>query len=837
MKLSQQLAEKLDAPLLIAQLLVNRGITKITAARQFLDPKLSNLNEPTKMNGMSDAVDRIKRAIDGGEKIYIYGDYDVDGITSVSLLMPCLKELGGEVDYYIPNRLDEGYGISRDGVAELKEKGCGLMITVDCGISAVEEIKMANEAGMDVIITDHHQPGEELPAALVTLNPKLEDSGYPFDRLAGIGLAFKLAQALVGDASGKDKTLLQDQLDLVALGTIADVAPLVDENRVMTKFGLEELNKMERIGVRALCEVSSVKEGEVSVGTVGFRLGPRINAAGRVDTAHSAVKLLTTDSYEEALEIAKKLDAINKERQNIEREILGAARKQLHKFDLAQEKGLVLAGNGWHPGVVGIVASRLQEQYYRPTIVISLEGDAGRGSARSIPEFDIFHGLTQCSHLLEKFGGHKAAAGLAIAKENIGEFRKEFSRVVAETLEPDDLKPKALIDVDIAMSELTMELVEQLALLEPHGLGNPRPSVALRGLSMKGIPRIVGKTGAHLQVMVSDGQQSLKGIAFNRADMERELYDENARLDMVCRPFINVWRDMRSVELRVEEILVHHEDAPAVMAASAEIMELSQLKMVDRRNIPDKRHHLRNLLRQGEKSLLYVRDNAAVDQLQGIISKYAASTKLGLCYNETSAGERDKMKEGLMQGELDAITSCVPFEEPLPGLKHLVFCHPVPTREYFARCCAPAVETDESVYVHMIFNNKDLELLTAILSQQYPDRQTLVNVYRKVKELSADNAPVPMEKLVEGMTMDGPKDVIITNCIAVFQEIDLAEIQQTDEKTCVSLPSEAQARRDLKESQRYTTGDRIKNEWREFSGFMLRKTAAEIRKMLLEMIP
>ena len=321
--------------------------------------------------------------------------------------------------------------------------------------------------------------------------------------------------------------------------------------------------------------------------------------------------------------------------------------------------------------------------------------------------------------------------------------------------------------------------------------------------------------------------------------MERELYDENTRLDMVCRPFINVWRDMRSVELRVEDILVHHDEAPAVMAASAEIMELSQLKMVDRRNIPDKRRHLRRLLGMGEKSLLYVRDNAAVDQLSGIVSKYAARTKLGLCYHETSAGERDKMKEGLTEGELDAIASCAPFEEPLPGLKHLVFCHPVPTREYFARCCAPAVETDESVYVHLIFNNKDVELLTAILSQEYPDRQTLVNVYRKVRELSADegNAPVPMEKIVEGMSMDGPKDVIIPNCIAVFEEINLAEVQQTDEKICVSIPSEPQERRDLKESQRYATGDRIRSEWREFSGFILKKTAAEIRKMLLEMIP
>jgi len=832
--LSQKLASELGIPLLVAQLLVNRRITDVETAEEFLHPKLSNLHPPSEMKGMSDAADRIKRAVSSGEKITIYGDYDVDGITAVSMLMPCLKRLGAEVDYYIPNRLDEGYGLSQDGVAELKNNGCKLMITVDCGINATEAVQAANDAGIDVIITDHHEPGEKLPPALVTLDPKLADCGYPFGNLAGVGVAFKLAQALMGD-----EEFLWNQLDLVALGTIADVVPLVGENRIIAKYGLAVLNKMERAGIRALCEVSNVKAGGVSGGTVGFRLGPRINAAGRIDTAHSAVRLLTTDSYEEALEIAQKLDAVNKERQDIEKEILIAARRQVQKFDLSQEKGLVLADEGWHPGVVGIVASRIQEQYYRPTIIICLEGDQGRGSARSIPEFDIFAGLKKCSHLLEKFGGHKAAAGLSIAKQNVGKFRKEFSRVVAETLKPDDLKPKVLIDIDAAMSGLTMEVVEQLTLLEPHGLGNPRPMLSLKKLALRGVPRIVGKTGAHLQMTVSDGQNSLKGIAFYKSEMERELYDEDVILDLACRPFVNLWNDRRSVELRVEEMVVHHHDAPDVMAASAEIMALSQIKIVDRRNIPDKRRHLRNILAQGEKLLLYVRDDAAVDQLQQIVSKHAARTKLGLCYHETPAGERDQMKEGLIEGELDAIVSCVPFDMPLPGLGHLVFCHPVSTREHFARCCAPAVEAEKPVRIHLIFNNKDVELLTATLNQQYPDRKTLANIYRKTKELfdGKGGSPVLLEEIAAAMSMDGNKEAIISNGIAVFEEISLIERQEMDGKSAVSLPTAPQEKRDLKESQRYADGDRIKSEWGKFSTFILRKTAADIRKMLLETIP
>jgi len=836
MNLSQQLVSELEIPLLIAQLLVNRGVVEAKAAQEFLHPDLSNLHPPSMMKGIPEAVERVKTAIDKGEKIWVYGDYDVDGITCVSMLMPCLRHLGAEVDYYIPHRLDEGYGLSLESIAELKDNGCSLIITADCGISAATEVKAANDAGMDVIITDHHEPRDELPQALVTLDPKLEDCGYPFDKLAGVGVAFKLAQALMDD-NGENQAFLREQLDLVALGTIVDVVPLIGENRIIVKHGLEVLNRMERPGIKALCEVSDVEKGSINGGIVGFRLGPRLNAAGRIDTARSAVQLLTTDSYEEALEIAQELDTANKERQGIERTILGEAKEQAVKF--AHEKGLVLAAEGWHPGVVGIVASRIKDLHYRPAILISLEGEEGRGSARSIPEFDLFQALTKCSHLLKRFGGHKAAAGLSIAKEKIPEFRKAFSRIVNETLEPDDLNPKVPIDASVHMSALTLDVVEQLSLLEPYGLGNPRPMIELKELLVKGMPRIVGRTGAHLQFTVSDGRQSLKVIAFNKSKMERELHGDDVRLNLACRPSINDWRDMRSVQLEVVEMIVNHDDSPALMAASAEVMEMSQLKIIDRRGIPDKQRHLRKLLGMGEKSLLYVRDDAAIDQFRGIVSKHAAKTRLGLCYHETSEGEKDKMKEDLAEGDLDVVASCVPFEEPLPGLKHLVFCHPVPTLEYFARCCSPAVETDESVYVHLIFNTRDVDLLTATLNCHYPDRKILANVYRRVRDLSADKNgnPVTIAEIAEEMNIEGPKEEIISNAIAVFEEIDLAERHESNGETTVSLPTEPQERRELQESQRFASGDKIKSEWVKFSGIILKKTAEDIHKMLVEMIP
>lgn len=834
-KTSRKLATELKLPLIIAKLLVNRGINSTESAYDFLYPDLSKLHNPTLMKGIPSAVKRIRKAIDEREKIWIYGDYDVDGITSVSLLTTCLRRLGAQADYYIPHRLDEGYGLNNDGLSELKNKGCDLIITADCGISSYDEVKFANSLGIDVIITDHHEPSDKLPPALVIIDPKLDDSGYPFDELAGVGVAFKLACALCEDS---DNDFLLNQIDLVAMGTIADVVPLIGENRIIAKYGLSAINKSERFGIKALCQVSSIEQGAIDSYTVSYRLSPRINAAGRIDTALNAVRLMTTDSYQEAMELAQKLDKANKDRQNIEKYIMDSVQRQIQKMDIKSEKCLILAEEKWHLGVIGIVAAKIQELYYRPTILISLDADIGHGSARSIPEFDMFDALTKCSHLLTKFGGHKSAAGLTISRENIDKFRVEFSKIVENTLSKDDLLPKVDIDAEVLLSDFSEKVVEQLSSLEPYGLGNPQPLFAVNGLSVKGFPGTDKKTGKHLRMFVTDGNNSFATIAFNKGNLEKRLSEKNIKFNIACRPYVNIWNDSRTVELKIEEfILSSSEDEYAErILDNVESNSLSWIKIIDRRNIPDKKRYLQRLTLQGEKSLLYVRDDPAVDQLSKIILSATPKMKMGLCYCKTSDEEMDGIKSMLIQDELRLIISCIPFDEPLPGLKHLVFCHPTLTLNSFISSCAPAVEAEEPVNIHLIFNNNDIDFATKMLNQRYPDRKKLVIIYRKIKELCEINKTnlLDIEEIEAGLSIEEPKKVILSSALSVFEELNILEKQDNNGKVSLLNSSEGNKRYNLANSKTYSSGNRLKNEWTEFSSFILKKKAEEIFKILIE---
>jgi len=833
--LCQRLALQLKIPTLIAQLLVNRGINDGTSAYNFLHPDISQLNSPDKMIGIAEAVQRIHQAIKNHEKIVIYGDYDVDGITSTSLMYLCLKHLDADVTYYIPRRFEEGYGLNNDSLAELKRQGCDLLITVDCGISSVKEVKFANETGLQVIITDHHEPSHVIPPAYIIINPKLKNSEYPFDSLAGVGVAFKLAQALMNDSGTESESFLISLLDLVALGTIADVVPLTDENRVIASLGLEALNKSGRAGIKALCAVAGVEQGSIDSHTVSFRLAPRLNAAGRMDTALSAVKLLLADSYAEAFEIAQKLDNANKERQSLERVIVDKAKKQLEHIDVEKEKAIVLADEGWHSGTIGIASSRIQEQFYRPTVLISIEKDMGRGSARSIPEFDIHDAIEKCSGLLEKFGGHKAAAGFSIRKKNIEKFRNDFLKIASDTLTKEDLKPKLDIDASVSLSDLSVDVVDMLSLLEPYGLGNTPPLIAINGLSMKGLPRLT-KTSEHIQGSVTDEKVIMRFIAFNMAKLERELSSKDVKIDLACKPAINSWNDNKSVDLKIEDIIIHqHKGEEEFTVASDEIVDLTQIRIVDRRNIPNKKQYLQNLISKDERILLYVRDDSAIEQLNKIVSACIPKDKLGLCYSTTPEDDTDAMKSMLIDDKLRAIVSSIPFEEPLEGLKHLVFCHPVPTKEIFVTSCAPAIEASDEVQIHLIFNNNDIEFLTTLLNRQYPDRKLLTNVYRKIKDIASEGNgnPILLDEILAGLELDEPKEFVVLNCIDVFEELSIIKRQQNNDKVMVSIPSDPPKKRDLKESQIFSHGDKIKIEWAEFSQFIQNKTAEEFRKMIL----
>lgn len=829
--LSRKLASQLDIPILIAKLLLNRGITDKESGYAFLHPDFSQLNSPNKMPDIDKAVQRIRQAIANKEKIWIYGDYDVDGVSSVCLLYLCLKGLNADVDYHIPSRFDEGYGLNKDSLAELKRKGCSLIITVDCGISAINEVKFANECGLEIIITDHHTPHDDLPTAYAIVNPKLINSTYPFDSLAGVGVTFKLAQALLDDHNISNEQFLKDNLDLVALGTIADIVPLMGENRIIASLGLKALNELKRPGIKAIYDVAGLKN--IDSIAVGFRIAPRLNAAGRMDTALDAVRLLLAESYEEALELAQKLDNANKDRQNIERTITENARKQIQQLDLTHLKALVLAGENWHQGAIGIAASRIQEQFYKPTILISIEGDMARGSARSIPSFDIHDAISKCAHHLERYGGHKGAAGFSIPTGNIEKFRKEFLKIAYDTITTDDLKPIIDIDATMPLNELTMEAVEKLALLEPHGLGNPEPLISVNNLSLEKLPRVVGKGNEHLQAMVTDGQKSMKIIAFNMGKLERELSQRDAKIDVVGKPSINAWNDSRNVELKVEEIKVYHGDSQEATVASAEVLDTIQIKIADHRGTPNKKKYLQKLIQEDGKSLMYVRDDLAVDQLYKIIIPSISDDKLGLCYSTTSEDDSDNIKSMFIDDKLKTIISSVPLEEPLDGLKHLVFCHPTPTKDIFISSCSPAIETAENVLIHLLFNNSDMELLTTNLNHLYPDRKLLGNVYRKARELYKDK-PISFDVILNEISLDEPRDLILSRCIDIFEELSLIKREQNNGKIAISVLPEPEKKRDLGESKIYSSGNRIKSEWTEFSKFIIGKTADEIRKLLLD---
>ncbi len=466
---------------------------------EFLFPKLTSLHSPRTMKNFDKVRDRILNAVKNKEKILVHGDYDVDGVTSVAIMAKTLKVLGAKFETFLPERETDGYGVSENAVKYAKEKNVGLFITIDCGISAKTEVELAKSLSIDFAIIDHHRiPAEGAPDTEYIVDPQQNDCDYPFKDLTAAGLAFKFARELIGDKAF-------DFLDFVALSTISDVAPLTGENRVLVKFGLDKLSNRENVGVRELAIIAKVKTSKIDTAHVGFMLAPRINAAGRMSSANKSLKLLMTESKEEAEQIAKALDDENKERQKIEREATqNAIRKIEATVNFNREKVLVVSGEGWHRGVIGIVASRLVEKFELPAIVISTENGKGRGSGRSIKGFHLFNALASCENLLDAYGGHELAAGLSIKESNIQIFREKIQGFAEKYLTSDVLKKEVGFDLEITFADLTASFIAELELLAPHGIGNPRPTFFTRGLRLQSKPRkLYGET---YEVALSDGR-------------------------------------------------------------------------------------------------------------------------------------------------------------------------------------------------------------------------------------------------------------------------------------------------------------------------------------------
>lgn len=561
---TQKIARALRLPEPLAQALVNRGFADAESARCFLHPQLRRLRDPFELPDMARAVERLRAALAAKERIVIYGDYDVDGLTSSALLTRVLGDAGAPASNFLPHRMDEGYGLSADGLARcLKEHKPDLLIAVDCGTSSVPEIAELKRHGVDTIVLDHHEPPDSLPECVALVNPKRAKSaveaavpgGHPCARAAGtaattplasVGVTFKLAHALLKRDRGlADAIDLRDHLDLVAIGTVADVVPLTGENRILVKAGLERLARTRKAGLRALMDIAAVPD-DVNSYHIGFRIGPRLNAAGRLADARAALELLLTDDPAKAGQLAKLLNDHNAERQRIEERIVEEALAMAREFEA--DRVLVLAREGWHVGVIGIVAARVLQEFYRPTVIIGIEDGMGKGSCRSISGFSIVEALSKCAPLLEKFGGHEMAAGLSLKAGKLDELRRALNEIAAATLKPEDLRPKLFVDAEIRLDELDDDFFAQLSRFEPCGQDNPPPVFAVRGVSVRGSPRVVGKN--HLKFSVTDGETTLQAIWWGMGD--RQL--PKGRLDVAFAPELNEYGGVETVQLKVKDV-------------------------------------------------------------------------------------------------------------------------------------------------------------------------------------------------------------------------------------------------------------------------------------------
>jgi len=560
---ARQLADHLGVSPLIAQLLINRGITDVLQAERFLTPALNQLYDPYLLPDMKKAVSRIRQAIANEETVLIYGDYDVDGITSTSLMIRILnKYFPGRLLYYIPKRLEEGYGLHLTSLEKAIAKGVSLVITVDCGISARDEAAFLKEKGIDLIITDHHEPQGILPDAYAIIDPKISDSGYPFTQLAGVGVAFKVLQGLSNQLPEIRNDLFAN-LDLVAFGTVADIVPLLDENRVLVKYGLEQLNQTNNIGLRALIEVAGLRGREINSGHIGYILAPRINAAGRMGNSSIGVKLFLSKDPLHALDYARSLEKENTNRQEIEMAVLEEAQAQIEANpDWKSEHALVLAGEGWHLGVIGIVASKLVDLYHKPVILIGMDGDEGRGSGRSIDGFNLFDAIESCSEYLIRFGGHEFAAGLSVKREMLPSFQKAFLELAKCRLTPADLQPVLKIESVIDLSHATLDLARELTRLAPCGPSNPTPVLGCKSISLVDY-RSVGENGRHLKVKVSDSRIIREGIGFNLGAIYEQLAVAQ-EVDVAFSLEENVWNGMSSVQLNLKDLRVAGEQIKQV---------------------------------------------------------------------------------------------------------------------------------------------------------------------------------------------------------------------------------------------------------------------------------
>lgn len=817
---SLALASEVGISPFAAQLLINRSIKTAAEARAYLYPTFDELHSPFKLADMDKAVERIHKAISRGEKICVYGDYDTDGTTATALLLNTFRQMDVPAGYYIPNRFGEGYGLSEDTVRKIHAKNeADLLITVDCGITSVKEVALANELGMDVIVTDHHQPEEEQPPAHALISPKVPGNEYPYTELAGVGLAFKLAQGLIDD-----KPFLESLLDLVALGTVVDMAPLTGENRILSRLGLAELDKRERPGIHSLCEAAGHKIDTPLDGyALSFKLGPRINAAGRMDTAHKVVDLLTTDSEDVATRIASELNQANQQRQELERQIQDQALEIIEKEIDDDTIGIVVASDKWDEkaqGVVGIVAARLMQTFYKPAVVLAINGDEATGSGRCIEGMNLANSFIACTELLVRHGGHAAAAGLTLKTKNIPKFREAFNAYAAEELTAEKLQPKLDLEFETHLSLLTLDTLKELEQFEPFGKDNPAPLFGAHRVKVDGLPSQMGKEKNHLRMFVRDGTVKRRAIDWGAGDKLITFRRPNMSLDIAFSPQVNEWQGNRSVQLILKDWEVHPEGREMNWDVFPKLNDKSSVKLVDRRNT-NKKNYLLSLLAREQSCIIYVRDEEMLDLL---LTKLLPESIEGVArHNEAmSEAEEAALLKQLENGELRTIASSSTFShlEAFPFVEHVVFCHLAPSHDLFFNRCEPAFATTETSYLHLIYSDTDEVEMHNWISKKYPADDELRRLYGSIRMVIQSNGAEDYreaEILKSGL---GSLSTLQTG-LTIFEELQFIERHGDPGNKLVKLLQGQ--KRDLSRSPTYLRGEWIKQTSPSFIEFQLKE--------------
>jgi len=790
-ELRDRIARELGIPRLVAQVLINRGLQTVQAVRGFLWSK--ERHDPFLLAGMDAACDRIGRALEKNEVIGVYGDYDVDGLTGTTLLTRALRALGGKVIPRVPHRLEEGYGLCLDVLQELADMGVSLVVTVDNGIAAGrEEVALARNLGVDLIITDHHEVPADIPDVCAVINPKQPGCPYPEKELAGVGLAYKLAAALAGQDAA------DAYLDLVALGTVADVVPLQGENRILAKEGLSLLPGSTNRGLATLLESLGLGDGPITAGQVGFIIGPRLNAVGRLDDSNMALELLLCDDPARAQDLVMELETFNRERQAIEARILHEAQLLVEgEYDLDKELALVLAHTDWHPGVIGIVASRLVDMYHRPVILIALDGPASRGSGRSIPGFNLYAALQECGDLLTKYGGHEMAAGLTIRPDRVPLLRERLNEFAVRTLEESHLVPTLRLDGWIALDELTLPVLRQLECLQPFGMANPAPVFAVNGVEILQARR-VGYDGKHLKLLVRDPETGLEvgAIGFRMGELENCL-GPNLRVDLAFKPTINQWEEREEVQLELRDIRLAPQMPLLAAKEAGAALEREPMELVDARRVQDKHAYLARLLEEGERPLVVVNSPKEGASLAEELSLSGA--KVGLVHGWMGDGVHDvtlAVATAYPPSMLQGFTTVVLWDLPLL---------PVQLRWTLGE------------KTHLLFNSQDGLRTGRLLASAAPTRENLALVYRSLRDEWSYGETFALEEAWELPALAHVDPLMVSIALSIFEEVGLLR-RQGGSLALVRPPA---GKVDLTLSMLYNESRISPGEFRRFSNFLL----------------